>query len=128
MALFRSPSTSSETIARRLGLRRSGKRYIGACPACGYLDSFAVCDGADHPLVFCHACQDTDAVVLAIRRRGLWQNGDNTHQSKTPVQMPQRELSRAGVRARELWLQAAAAKGTLVDTYLRSRGILVPLP
>jgi hypothetical protein len=45
----------------RLGLRRSGKRYIGACPACGYANSFAVRDGADHPLVFCHACQDTDA-------------------------------------------------------------------
>jgi putative DNA primase/helicase len=37
-------------------------------------------------------------------------------------------LSRAGVRARELWIQAAAAKGTLVDVYLRSRGIVTPIP
>jgi hypothetical protein len=63
--------SSSVTLARQLGLRRSGKRYIGACPACGYANSCAVRDGADHPLVFCHACQDTDAVILAIRRRRL---------------------------------------------------------
>jgi len=120
-------SVSSETLARQLGLRRSGRRYIGACPACGYSNSFVVCDGADHPLVFCHACQDTDAVILAIRRRGLWQHGADTDQSKL-VQMQPRELSRAGLKARELWIQAAAAKGTLVDIYLRSRGIVAQIP
>jgi putative DNA primase/helicase len=120
-------SASSEVLARQLGLRRSGRRYIGSCPACGYSDSFAVCDGADHPLVFCHACQDTDAVILAIRRRGLWQHSTDTKKSNL-AQMPAGELSRAGVRARELWIQAAPARGTLVETYLRSRGIVAPLP
>jgi putative DNA primase/helicase len=120
-------SASSEVLARQLGLRRSGRRYIGACPACGYSNSFAVCDGADHPLVFCHACQDTDAVILAIRRRGLWYQGADTDQSNL-VQAQPRELSRAGIRARELWIQAAAAKGTLVDIYLQSRGIVAPIP
>ena len=86
-----------------------------------------MCDGADHPLVFCHACQDTDAVISAIRRRGLWEQGTDTNQP-TPVLPAPRGLSRAGVRARELWIQAAAAKGTLVDTYLRSRGILTLIP
>jgi hypothetical protein len=50
MAPFRFPTGSSETLARELGLRRSGRRYIGGCPVCGYTDSFVVCDGADHPL------------------------------------------------------------------------------
>jgi putative DNA primase/helicase len=118
---------SSVTLARQLGLRRSGTRFIGACPACGYSDSFAVCDGIDRPLVFCHACQDSDAVISAIRRRGLWQHGTDTNESN-PVQMPASELSRAGIRACELWIQAAAAKGTLVDIYLRSRGIVAPIP
>jgi phage/plasmid primase-like uncharacterized protein len=120
-------SASSETLARQLGLRRSGRRYIGNCPACGYSNSFAVCDGADHTVVFCHACQDTDAVILAIRRRGLWQHGTDTKKSNL-AQLPAGELSRAGVRARELWIQAAAAKGSLVDTYLQSRGIIAPIP
>jgi putative DNA primase/helicase len=77
--------------------------------------------------VFCHACQDTDAVMSAIRRRGLWHHGTDTNEPN-PVQMPASELSRAGIRARELWIQAAAAKGTLVDIYLRSRGIVAPIP
>jgi putative DNA primase/helicase len=120
-------SASSEFLARRMGLRRSGKRYIGACPACGYSDSFAVCDGTDRPLVFCYACQDTDAVILAIRRRGLWHHGTHTDRSNL-VQTQPRKMSRAGTRARELWIQASAATGTLVEIYLRSRGIVMPVP
>ena len=120
-------SATSEALAQRLGLRRSGRRYVGACPACGYSNSFVVSDGGDRPLVFCHACQDTDSVISAIRRRGLWHQGDDTDQSVV-VQTQPRELSRAGVRARELWIQAAAAKGTLVEIYLRSRGIVAPIP
>jgi hypothetical protein len=77
--------------------------------------------------VFCHACQDTDAVILAIRRRGLWLRGAATNESNL-VQTQPRELSRAGIRARELWIQAAAAAGTLVEIYLRSRGIILPVP
>ncbi|MGM4892068.1 DUF7146 domain-containing protein [Tardiphaga sp. 839_C3_N1_4] len=118
---------SAETIARQLGLRRSGRRYVGTCPACGYSDSFVVCDGADQPLVFCHACQDTDAVLGAIHRRGIWRHGAGTNQSSL-VQTQPLELSRAGIRARELWIQAAAAKGSLVDIYLRSRGIVTTIP
>jgi putative DNA primase/helicase len=118
---------STERLAQGLGLRRSGRRYVGSCPACGYSNSFVVYDGADQLLVFCHACQDTDAVISAIRRRGLWQHGTDTNESN-PVQLPASELSRAGIRARELWIQAAAAKGTLVDIYLRSRGIVAPIP
>jgi putative DNA primase/helicase len=120
-------SASSEVLAGRLGLRRSGKRYIGACPACGYSDSFTVCDGTDRPLVFCYACQDTDAVILAIRRRGLWRHGTDTYQSNL-LQTQPRELSRAGIRARELWIRTAVATGTLVELYLRSRGIVMPAP
>jgi putative DNA primase/helicase len=120
-------SATSEALARQLGLRRSGQRYIGACPACKYSNSFVVCDGTDHPLVFCHACQDTDAVISAIRRHGLWHHGADTDQSNR-LQTRPRELSRAGIRARELWIQASVASGTLVELYLRSRGIVMAIP
>ena len=94
-------------------------------PHADYINSFIVCDGADHPLVFCHACQDTDAVISAIRCRGLWHAGADRSNF---VQTQPRELSRAGIRARELWIQACAATGTLVEIYLRSRGIVLPVP
>jgi putative DNA primase/helicase len=115
-------STSSQVLAQRLGLRRSGKRYIGACPACAYKDAFTVCEGSDHPLVYCHACQDTDAVIGAIRQRGLWSNTRKVIRSKQLA--PDHELTRTGLMARELWFQGRAAGGTLVETYLRSRGIV----
>ncbi|WOH47550.1 toprim domain-containing protein [Bradyrhizobium sp. sBnM-33] len=126
MASQPSAFTSTERLAQALGLRRMGRRYVGSCPACGYPNSFIVCDGADQPLVYCHACQDIDAVLAAIRGRGLWHHRANTQANLAQTQPL--ELSRAGVRARELWIQAAAAKGTLVDVYLRSRGIVAPIP
>jgi hypothetical protein len=73
MAPRESISLPGETLARALGLRRSGKRYTGNCPACDYKNAFYVRDGDRQPLVFCHACQDTDAVVTALQHRGLWQ-------------------------------------------------------
>lgn len=119
-------SSQSETLSRALGLRKNGNRYTGACPSCGYKDAFQVCAGDHHPLVFCHACQDTDAVVMALQRRGLWRRSD------APAMANKRPLpgapTRAGLRARELWIQARPAQGTLIETYLQSRGIAVPIP
>lgn len=126
MAPQQSMSRGSETLARALGLRRSGNRYIGACPACGYSDSFYVRDGDRQPLVFCHACQDTDAVVTALQRRGLWRQSGSA--ATTPEPAPSATLSRAGLRVRELWIKAGPTPGSLVETYLRSRGIAVAIP
>lgn len=119
-------SSQSETLARALGLRRSGNRYIGACPACSYKDAFQVCAGDQHPLVFCHACQDTDAVVIALRRRGLWRRSEAS--ATTNEGALSAAPTRAGLRARELWLQGSPAPGSLVESYLRSRGIAMAIP
>jgi hypothetical protein len=126
MAPQQSISLGTETLARALGLRRSGNRYVGSCPACGYKDAFYVCDGDRQPLVFCHACQDTDAVVTTLQRRGLWQQGGpaSTSIGSAPAPAP----TRAGLRARELWIQARPARGSLVEAYVRSRGIALPIP
>ena len=119
-------SLHSESLARALGLRRSGNRYVGTCPACGYKDAFYVCDGDRQPLVFCHACQDTDAVVTTLQHRGLWQKSSPASTSIGSAPAP--TATRAGLRARELWIQASPARGSLVETYLASRGIAVPIP
>src|SRR6516165_3887937 len=124
MAPTQSISPGSETLARALGLRRSGNRYVGTCPTCSYKDAFYVCDGDRQPLIFCHACQDTDAVVTTLQRRGLWQQSSPASTSIGSAPAP----TRAGLRARELWIQASRARGSLVETYLASRGIAVPVP
>jgi hypothetical protein len=42
MSIQQTIFASSEVLAQRLGLRRSGKRYVGACSACGYSNAFTV--------------------------------------------------------------------------------------
>lgn len=121
MAQRQTTSNSAEALARRLGLRRSGNRYVGNCPACAYKNAFVICEGRDHPLVFCHACHEVDAVIAAIRARGLWIEKSGRTQTEP-------EFRRLGILARERWLKATAAADTLVETYLRSRGILLPPP
>jgi hypothetical protein len=111
-------------IARQLGLRRSGKRYIGACPACGYSNSLTVHEKNGRPLVYCHACEDVDAVFSSLRQRGI----TTTSKDIEPPEKRLCEIDRKGILARELWLQSRAAAGTVVETYLRSRGILLPPP
>jgi putative DNA primase/helicase len=126
MAPQQSVPLESETLARALGLRRSGNRYIGTCPACSYKNAFYVRDGDRHPLMFCHACQDTDAVVTALQHRGLWRQSGSA--ASTTERARSAAPTRAGLRARELWVQAGLAPGSLVETYLRSRGIAVAIP
>jgi hypothetical protein len=126
MAPRESISLPGEALARALGLRRSGNRYVGTCPACSYKDAFHVCDSDRRPLVFCHACQDTDAVIATLQRRGLWQQSSPASASIGSAPAP--ALTRAGLRARELWIKARPARGSLVEAYLRSRGIAVPIP
>jgi putative DNA primase/helicase len=126
MAPQESISSATEALARALGLRRSGNRYTGTCPACGYKNAFYVREGDSQPLVFCHACQDTEAVVTALQRRGLWRQSSSASPSIGSAPSP--APTRAGLRARELWIQASPAHGSLVEIYLRSRGIAMPIP
>jgi hypothetical protein len=46
---------SAENIARALGLRRSGRDLVGACPSCGYRTGFSVTKKDGHLLIYCAA-------------------------------------------------------------------------
>ena len=51
-------------IASRLHLKRSGTSWRGPCPACGYPDSFSVCQGCNgRTLFYCASCQDRNAIA-----------------------------------------------------------------
>lgn len=70
--------TWSERIALALGGRRVGTQWMCRCPC--HDDSrasLAVRDGADgRPLVRCHAGCPQEAVIAALRQRGLWPAAD----------------------------------------------------
>src|ERR1700738_4571583 len=105
---------STASMAEKLGLRRSGTRFVGACPSCGYANSFVLQDGDQQPLIFCHACQDVDAVLLLLRQRGVW--GSHNH-VRTECRKPASgKPGNSGLFARELWFRASPSVGTLVET------------
>jgi len=76
------PMTSALThltardVADRLGLRKHARSWRGACPACGYRDTFAVLAGTNgRARLFCASCNDCDGLADAVARvsGGFWQ-------------------------------------------------------
>jgi hypothetical protein len=121
---LKSTMTSASIIADRLGLRKSGNRFVGACPSCGYPNSFVLQDGHDRPLVFCHACQDIDAVWSTVRQLGAL----TTACREQPLSRLGQASATAYVAALKLWCRASPASGTLAELYLRRRGIALSVP
>lgn len=75
-------------------------------------------------LVHCFAKCSQDRVLAALRLRGLWPEVPATAQGHSPqisINLRDRGARRRG--AQELWTKAMPAGGTLVETYLRARGI-----
>lgn len=121
---------NAAVISQALKLRLSGAVHIGACPACGYPGAFTVEDRDGRALVYCHAGCDQADVLAALRRAGLW--GRDSNRPALPIAarpVPAGAPSpRSAPVVRQLWERCQDARGTLVDTYLRSRCIHVQNP
>lgn len=121
----------AEFIARALGGRRVGAGWMACCPTHeDRTPSLSIAQGEHGAvLVHCHAGCAQGVVIAALRMRGLWRSG---------AQAGERPRAGEGVSARRegapgaidreaaaqaIWRAARPAKATLVETYLRSRGI-----
>jgi hypothetical protein len=136
---------SVENIARGLGLKRSGDDYVGRCPCCGYKSGFAITERDDKILAVCHVggC-DWSAIRASLVKVGLLDEqgeGPRRRRSRclTRIIPPRASFSppRTGddllemgnwQAAARIWRGTAPAAGTIVETYLRSRGINTPIP
>ena len=125
---------NAEAIARALRGKRTGTGWIACCPAHDdQHPSFSVADRDGKTLVHCHAGCPAERVIDALRRRGLWQ-GRNEGASKPRFQVketaksPQPNPQARTRRAFDVWKNSLAATKTLAETYLRSRGIYIPVP
>jgi putative DNA primase/helicase len=116
---------AARTIAEKLGLRKSGNRFVGVCPSCGYAEALVIQDGHSGPLVYCHACRDPKAVWLALRGRGVM---EARHREKLQSSKQGRMSAHTGRAALKIWVNARNAVGTPVETYLRHRGIKINIP
>ena len=126
----------AETIAKALGGRKAGGGWMARCPAHDDREpSLSIRDADDGKvLVRCHAGCDQERVIAALRSRGLWdENGQRRLHapraaSSLPTTEPDRDDAKRTEAALAIWQSATPAGGTLVETYLASRGLHLPPP
>ena len=123
---------NAESLARAIGGRRSGGTWLACCPAHDDREpSLAIRDGDDgRVLVHCHAGCDQKGVIDVLRGRGLWDQGEPSSalRSRRTPPCPVRDPDASGriEAALRIWEAAHHPRGTLVATYLKSRGLDLP--
>lgn len=127
---------TAEAIAKALGGRKTGTAWMARCPAHDdRAPSLSIAGARDGKvLVRCHAGCDQQDVIAALRARGVWDADERRpiRFSRKPDRVPPPETDTDSMRRIEaalaLWRGARSAKGTPVETYLRSRGLTIPIP
>jgi putative DNA primase/helicase len=119
-------------IVNVLGARRAGNSWIARCPAHDdKTPSLSISEGEDGKvLVYCHAGCDQEDVIAELIRLGLWHNNSHDLYVSRHDAGYRRSIQNDAKRsdyAQAIWLNAVAARGTLVETYLRARGITLPI-
>jgi putative DNA primase/helicase len=113
-------------VAAALGGQRCGAGWVARCPAHEDREpSLSLGDGeGGRLLVHCHAgCSQKD-VIEALGRRGLWQSGRGSEgRSDAPEVDPNPMRITAAL---EPWHRSRPAEGTIIATYLASRGLVLP--
>jgi len=127
---------TAEAIAKALGGRKAGTAWTARCPAHDdRAPSLSIADARDGKvLVRCHAGCDQRDVIAALRARGVWDVADprSIRFSRKPDRVPPPEMDGDAIKRTEaalaIWRGAQSAEGTPVETYLRSRGLTIPIP
>ncbi len=126
---------SAYEIAYSLGAKKMAGGWICRCPSCNYASSsFSISEGGDGKALFhCFAGCDPEAVMDALRSRGLWaerQSDDYSYRARGSFPSGgdiSREVQRSAAAA-AIWRNSRPAPGTLVETYLQARGLSIAPP
>jgi putative DNA primase/helicase len=121
-------STAAD-LARALGGRRIGRGWIARCPAHDDRDpSLSIADGIDgRVLVTCFAGCSWAAIRDALYASSLWKVREAPRTTSGHPPLPRFEADSLAL-IKHIWRKATAAPGTLVETYLRSRSLKIPVP
>ncbi len=127
---------NAEAIARALGGRKTGRTWMARCPAHEDREpSLSIEDAkSGKVLVRCHAGCDQRDVIAALRACGAWETAaryDGRSRRKMsrrpPAEVDPDALKRTQA-ALAIWQASQPAERSLVETYLRSRGLTVSPP
>ncbi len=127
--------TPGEQIVRALGGHCAGTGWVAHCPAHNdRRPSLSIADGEGKILICCHAGCSQAAVIAVLRSRGLWGRGrlgaapiaaaKQRHDTKAD-EASDRQRTEMALR---IWAETQPAAGSLVEPYLRARGINIPRP
>ena len=128
---------TAETIAKALGGHKTGAGWMARCPAHDdRKPSLSIVTGkGGKVLLRCHAGCDQAQVIDALRARGHWEPRDRhagrrrAYKLRQSADMaPERDDAKRTESALRIWQASAPVPGTLVETYLRSRGLHLQLP
>jgi len=126
---------TAEALARALGGRKAGAAWIARCPAHEDREpSLSVADSDNGKiLVRCHAGCGQHQVIAALRARGIWSDpgrrpGEALHPHSGATNQPDPGRETRAQAALRMWSATAPASGTLVETYLAARNIVIPVP
>ena len=134
----------AEFVAGALGgVRQSVGQWLAPCPVPTHgkgngdrNPSLSVRHGPrdGQVLVHCFAGCSNDDVIAALRARGLWCDSPSVAVARREFRSADQgpgsaaEAARRTELALNVWRSSIEAPGTLVETYLRSRGITDPPP
>jgi putative DNA primase/helicase len=123
---------TAEFIAKALNGNRAGAGWMARCPAHDdRTPSLSLRDSSSGVvLVCCHAGCEQERVIEVLRSRGLWTNRRPRRLARRVTAPDQRKSDQDEAKrieaALEIWRSATPARGTLVETYLLSRGLYLP--
>ena len=126
---------TAETIAKVLGGHRAGATWMAPCPVHDDRSPSLSIRAGKHGkvLVRCHAgCEQRD-VIAALADRGLWDATGNSadrfaHKRRNRITAePDPDAKARTDAALAIWDVSQAAGGSPVETYLRSRGLAIPV-
>jgi hypothetical protein len=124
----------AQTIAIALGGHRAGNCWMARCPAHDdTTPSLSIRETRDGKLlVHCHAGCEQAAVIAALQVRGLWGPGsaiiEHRYDARSDQSSNRDDDKVRTANALQLWCAGRTAGETLVQVYLRSRGIRIGIP
>ena len=128
-------AVTAEAVANALGGRKAGAAWMAKCPAHEDREPSLSIKDTDNGkvLVCCHAGRDQQQVIAALKARGIWSNPCRSPGRMIGAQSGATNDQRRGDANRtqaalRIWKATVPADGTIVETYLSSRGIVMSVP
>jgi len=126
---------TTEDVAKALDGRKAGAGWMARCPAHhDRYPSLSIREAEDGKiLIYCHAGCDQEHVIAALRSRGLWPDNGPRPSKRVALHaaatsQPDRDDAKRTEAALAIWNASISGDGSLVETYLATRGLHLPLP